>query len=243
MSWFLNRRESRRTFLGRLAAAGLVLPGVGALAAACGDDDAATPSPFPETPEAALERLLEGNRRYAANRPAHPDQSQARKDEIAGGQRPYAAILGCSDSRVPPELVFDEGLGSLFTTRVAGGVADAAAVGSVEFGIAELLVPLVVVLGHERCGAVTAAVEAHETEGQAPGDIQSIVELILPVVESIEGQPGDPVDNAVRANAVYVARQLVEQSEIIGAATLSGATIVVAARFDLDTGLVEVLEG
>ena len=126
----------------------------------------------------ALQRLLEGNRRYVANQPIL-DESPRRRSEVAQGQKPVAIIFGCVDSRVPPELIFDQGLGDLFVIRTAGEVLDQAVLGSLEFGVEELHIPLLVVLGHERCGAVKAAIEVLGWHGKAEADIEAAKSRVL----------------------------------------------------------------
>src|SRR5512144_1963951 len=148
--------------------------------------------------EQLLKRLIEGNRRFVDNRPAL-DASPHRRIEVAQGQKPFAIILGCVDSRVPPELVFDQGMGNLFVIRTAGEVLDQAALGSLEFGVEELHIPLLVVLGHERCGAVKAAIEILDGQGKAEADIDYLVQALAPAVEEGKRLGGDIWDQAGRA--------------------------------------------
>jgi carbonic anhydrase len=185
--------------------------------------------------DAALKRLVEGNARFMSGRvqATEPRDLRMTRRALAEHQAPFAVILGCSDSRVSPEIIFDQGLGELFDVRTAGHVVDALAIGSIEYAIEHLHCELVLVLGHERCGAVTAAVEG----GEQHGDIAAVVEAILPAVYKTQDQRGDPVANAVRANAVYVADKLYDDSEILAEVT------VVAAHYDLDTGRVSFVEG
>jgi carbonic anhydrase len=190
----------------------------------------------------ALQRLLDGNKRYVSTNYAHPDQTAARRIAIANAQYPFACILGCSDSRVPAEIVFDQGLGDLFMVRVAGNVASAGEVlGSIEFAVAELQVPLVLVLGHKRCGAVTAAVDAVVRGVTPPGHIDSLVRAIRPAVARVEGALGDMLDNAVRANVELVVAQLVRSEPILAPAVREGRVRITGARYDLDTGQVDII--
>ena len=156
----------------------------------------------------ALKRLSEGNGRYVAASMTYPNQTARRRKEVAKGQEPFAIIFGCVDSRVTPELVFDRGLGDLFVIRTAGHAVDSATLGSVEFGVEELEIPLVMVLGHERCGAVAATIEAVEKGAKRHGQIGVLVEAIKPAVERMRGQPGDLLDNAVRASVELMVRRL-----------------------------------
>jgi carbonic anhydrase len=190
----------------------------------------------------ALQRLLDGNKRYVTTNFAHPDQTAERRIEIANAQYPFACILGCSDSRVPAEIVFDQGLGDLCMVRVAGNVASSGEVlGSIEFAVAELQVPLVLVLGHKRCGAVTAAVEAVVRGVTPPGHIDSLVKAIRPAVAQVQGSLGDLLDNAVRANIELVVAQLARSEPILAPAVRAGRVRIAGARYDLDTGQVDII--
>jgi carbonic anhydrase len=182
-------------------------------------------------PDKILSDLLAGNQRHMAGRLSHPNQSAARRAEVAKGQHPVAAVLSCSDSRVPPELVFDRGLGDLFVVRVAGNIADNADLGSLEYAAEHLDIHLAIVLGHKRCGAVDAAVKG----GEAPGKIKSLVDAILPAVSAAKGMPGDLLDNAIRMNATQVAARLRTEP------MLAHKVRVVAAYYDLDTGKITIL--
>lgn len=186
----------------------------------------------------ALHRLLEGNERFVAGKAQHPDQSTERRAELAKGQSPLAVILTCADSRVAPELCFDQGLGDLFVIRNAGNVLDDHTLGSIEYAVEHLHTGLIVVVGHAKCGAVSAAVAG----GEAPGHLHSLVEAIEPAVEEARKQPGDVVDNAVRANALRVAEILSHVEPVIKPAVQAGRLSIVAARYDLATGRVEVLK-
>lgn len=185
----------------------------------------------------ALALLREGNDRYIGHHETHPDASLERRAELTKGQHPYAVILGCADSRVPPELVFDAGLGDLFVIREAGNVVDNVVLGSVEYAVEHLGVRLIMVLGHEKCGAVTAAIN-HTKEAH----ISSIVKAIQPAVQSSKREPGDAVHNCVLANARRVAGQLRNARPVLSHAVEKGELRVVAADYDLATGKVSILE-
>lgn len=230
---------SRRGFL---SLSGLAL--AGATLAGCSPAASQLPEPTAEPPVAgaddALQRLKDGNQRYVANKTVDPNQTERRRVELAQGQHPFATILGCVDSRVPPELVFDRGLGDLFVIRTAGQVLDKAVVGSIEFGAAELGIPLIVVMGHENCGAVKATIDALEKPaGEAHGSIGALVEAITPAVEAAREQSGDLLDNAVRINIENVVNAL-KQSPILAEALSQGKVKIVGGRYDLDTGAVEM---
>jgi carbonic anhydrase len=189
--------------------------------------------------ELAMQRLLEGNGRYVAYRPSL-DGSPHRRIDVARGQKPIAMVLGCVDSRVPPELIFDQGLGELFVIRTAGEVLDQAVLGSLEFGIAELHIPLLVVLGHQHCGAVKAAMEVLDGEAKAEADIAYLVNALTPAVEHGRRLGGDLWDQAGRAQvALQVDR--VGRSPVLAAAVHEGRLRVVGAWYDLETGVVQIM--
>jgi carbonic anhydrase len=230
---------SRRAFLhwSGVAAASMTL-------AACGTSPAAPLTSGAEAPVAnpdqALQRLMEGNQRYVASKTLPLNESESRRTEVAQGQHPFATVFSCVDSRVPPELVFDRGLGDLFVIRTAGHVIDKAVLGSLEFAVAELHIPLMMVLGHEKCGAVKATVEAVEKNAHAEADIDWLVEGIRPAVEKSKGTPGDALDNAVKANIELTVERL-KASPILSEAIGTGQLKIVGARYDLDTGSVEMV--
>ncbi|HEY9906835.1 MAG TPA: carbonic anhydrase [Thermosynechococcaceae cyanobacterium] len=184
----------------------------------------------------SLKLLLAGNQRYISNQLLHQHQTGARIQEVALSQRPIACILGCADSRVPPEIIFDQGLGDLFVVRVAGNGLNDAVLGSIEFAAIELGVPLVLVLGHERCGAVTAAVR----QAQAFGHVSTLLQAIQPAIALVKDQPGDPIDNAVRANVRRVVAEL-QVSQSIVDLVQQDKLKVVGARYDLDKGAIELI--
>lgn len=148
-------------------------------------------------------------------------------------------MLGCIDSRVPHELLFDVGLGDIFSVRVAGNYVDEGVLGSLEFGVVELGVPLIVVLGHEACGAITEALHVLEEGIDAPGNLQYLVDALEPAVQSVEGAGGDVIDNAVRANVAMVVEQLRTPGTLTGDAVAEGRLQVVGMRYALETGRVE----
>ena len=190
------------------------------------------------TADQALQRLIEGNGRYMAGAATHPDQTTQRRAELANGQFPFAIVLTCSDSRVAPEIFLDQGLGDLFVIRNAGNILDDHVIGSIEYAVEHLHVPLVLVVGHEKCGAVSAALAG----GEMPGHIRSVVEALEPAVEAAKNLPGDKVDNAVRANVQRVAEILTHVEPILQEALSHGKLRVVPARYDLATGRVEIFK-
>jgi carbonic anhydrase len=194
------------------------------------------------TPAQALQKLKQGNAEYAAGRGSgnQADDSHLRK-EFADKQEPFAVVISCSDSRVPSERVFNLALGDLFIVRNAGNtVVDTASLGSVQYAVAVLGVPLVLVMGHERCGAVRAATDVVTNNVSFPGSIGRMIEPILPSVLRVREHDGDLVENAVRENVRRMVAFL-RTDPIIAEPLKSRSVIVVGARFDLDDGVVEFL--
>lgn len=185
----------------------------------------------------ALQRLMDGNTRYVDGNLNHPHTNSEYRARLVHGQKPFAAILGCSDSRVPLEMVFDQGLGDIFVIRVAGNVANEVTIASVEFAVSVLNVPLVMVMGHQSCGAVTAAT----TQDTYEGFLHNLIEHIRPAVRRAGGIEGDLVENAIRINAQIMAQNLIDRSDLIANAANSHKTLVTSAYYDLETGRVEVL--
>ncbi|NJP08479.1 MAG: carbonic anhydrase [Leptolyngbyaceae cyanobacterium RU_5_1] len=184
----------------------------------------------------ALKLLMEGNQRYSSYKLLHPRQDEKRLIEVAKGQNPFAIILTCADSRVCPEIIFDQGLGDLFVVRVAGNVVNDMILGSIEYAAGHLGALLIMVLGHERCGAVAAAVEG----AQVPAHISSLVKAIQPAVETIKGKAGDSLDNAIRANVQMVVAQMKTSEPLAGMVKTKNLQIV-GGRYDLDKGAVEII--
>lgn len=181
-------------------------------------------------------RLVDGNRRFVTGKVVHPNQSMARIEETAGGQHPFAVVVTCSDSRVPPEILFDQGLGDLFVIRSAGEVVTEVELGSIEYAVEHLGTTYVVVLGHERCGAVDATLKG----GDLPPNIEAIAAQIRPAVQAARFFPGNVLDNAVRENAKLVLAKI-KGSTLLGEAVAAGHLGLQAAYYDLDTGLVSAL--
>lgn len=188
-------------------------------------------------PDLALKALLAGNKRFVAGRATHPHQTLARLRELAKGQHPAAIILSCADSRVAPELLFDQGLGDLFIVRVAGNVLNDENLGSIEYAVEHLGSRLIVVLGHERCGAVAAAVQG----GKPEGHVGKLVEDLQPAVAAAKGKPGDAAENSMQANVVRMV-SLLTDDETLGPAIKEGKVKVAGARYDLDNGRVELVK-
>jgi carbonic anhydrase len=182
--------------------------------------------------DAALAKLKEGNLRFASSEVSQSKPTAARRTETAQEQHPFAIILGCADSRTPPELIFDQNLGDLFVIRTAGNLVDDHALGSIEYAVAHLGARLVVVLGHQRCGAVKAALESDH----APGHIESLVRDIQPAVKAAKGKPGDALSATVTENARQVAAQIKAKAAL---GDLAKEVQIVSAVYDLDTGKID----
>lgn len=230
----MNDSHSRRNFLSKL--------GMGALALGASvlpTSRAAEPEQS-MSPDEALEILKTGNRAFLAGKVNPEAASAERRLEIARGQHPFAVLVGCSDSRVSPEILFERQLGELFTVRNAGNtVEDFSALGSIEYAVLELSVPLILVLGHEKCGAVAAAVSIVTENTEFPGSIGAMVEPILPAVLAVRDQPGDLLDNAVRENVRRIVARLKTSDTLLNGPMAEGRLKIVGARYDLDTGEVD----
>ncbi|MBD1810743.1 carbonic anhydrase [Microcoleus vaginatus DQ-U2] len=227
----LSRRNSLKFVAGAI--------GTGILAARAGADLAA-PEPAiaqnDSTPDAALQKLMDGNKRFVDRKRQSPNQDLSRLTEVAIAQKPFAAILGCADSRFPSEIIFDQGLGDLFVCRVAGNLATPEEIGSLEFGTLVLGAKVLVVVGHKRCGAVDATIKG----AQVPGQIGSLLDAIKPAVESSKDKAGDKLENASKANVVFQANKL-KASPVISKLIAENKLKVVGAYYDLDTGRVTIL--
>jgi carbonic anhydrase len=187
-------------------------------------------------PVEALQRLKEGNQRFVNGQSIKPRQNLARIKEVASGQNPFATIVGCSDSRVPNEIIFDQGLGDLFIVRTAGQVSSYASWGSIEFAEEILGTKLIVVLGHTQCGAVKAAVNLSDV----PGHIVTLINAIKPAVEKARNNQSTPVlDNAIRENIKMQVEQLKGLEPILAKRVREGSITIVGALYDLESGLVE----
>jgi len=200
--------------------------------------------PRPENaipPGAALDRLLAGNERYVSGT-MRPHDFESERPALALGQNPFAGILGCADSRIAPEYAFDTGRGDLFVCRVAGNFANAETIASFEFGVAVLGVPLILVLGHERCGAIASTIEAVQDGTGFPGHIPSLVHALKPAVDEELGRPGDLLQNATRRNVRRTVASLRTASPILDRAVQEGRLEIAGGVYDLEDGRVRILE-
>ncbi len=211
----------------------------------------------PPIAEEALHRLISGNHRFSAGQSSHPHQTPQRRLEIAAEQRPFAAILGCADSRLPPEIIFDQGLGDLYVVRVAGNIADPVVLGSLEIAVEALGLRLIVVLGHDHCAAVARAVKllgfgaspsstgpwtwqhGYEPVSAMPaGHIGHLVAAIKPAVDAASARAGSLIDNAIDANVDRITEQLKSARPILAEYVAARGLRIVGARYSLKTGAV-----
>ncbi|MHC6175731.1 carbonic anhydrase [Glutamicibacter endophyticus] len=188
------------------------------------------------TPQAAWEQLVSGNRRFTGDATQHPNQDATRRESLVGGQEPFAAIFGCSDSRLAAEIIFDVGLGDVFVVRTAGHVVDAAALGSLEYAVDILNIPLIVILGHDSCGAVTAAVESKKTGQMPKGFVRDLIEHISPSVFAAERKGITTVNETVIEHVKETTDLLVDRSRIISEAVKDGRTAVAGVAYNLAEG-------
>lgn len=192
------------------------------------------------SPEKALKKLIQGNHRFVVHRMLHPDMTIQRRVSLArNGQRPFAIILSCSDSRVPPEIVFDEGLGNLFVVRVAGNIADDAMIGSIEYAVEHLGAQLLMVLGHEKCGAVQAAIA-----NQREAHLASLVDAIRPAVDKVREKDGDQsahfIEDVIHENVSRVVSQLKSSEPVLSKLVSERKLQIVGGYYHLASGQVEV---
>jgi carbonic anhydrase len=191
--------------------------------------------------------MVRGNERFVAGEPLHPRQDVERREQVASGQAPLAALFGCSDSRLSAEIIFDKGIGDLFVIRNAGQVISESVVGSLEYAVAILHVPLIVVLGHDQCGAVLAAIDSQSADATPlPPHITNLIAPILPAVRRVSGTGDGPIDaTAIDSNAVGrehlrdTIAELLEQSELISDAVAAGTLAIVGANYQLHVGRAE----
>lgn len=188
------------------------------------------------TPDQALQALMQGNQRFVNGTLENPRRNMTRLAEISKSQKPFAAILGCADSRVPSEIVFDQGFGDLFICRIAGNVATPEEIGSLEFGTLVLGAKVIMVMGHERCGAVDATIKG----AQVPGQIGSLLDAIKPALKNSGNQTGDELEKAIKANVLYQIERL-KASPVISQLIQEEKLTIVGGYYDLDTGRVTVV--
>lgn len=230
----------------QLSRRALLAAGAGSLLTAAAAKSAFAAGPAPgeaaRSPQHALEGLLEGNKRFVSQPQECVIDLQTQRAQVANGQTPWATILSCADSRIPPELVFGgRGLGELFVARNAGNLADTSTIGTLEYGAAVLGSPLIVVLGHTGCGAVKGACEVVTKNATFPGSIGPMIYPIIPAALAVRDKPGSFADNAARESAQRTALRLGETSHTLADLVEAGKLQILAAMYDLETGAVEYL--
>lgn len=199
------------------------------------------------SPQEALEKLIEGNKRFASNQSIHPNRCDETKNALLKQQKPFVAVLSCSDSRVPIEIIFDAGLGDIFAVRTAGHVLSKEVMGSLEYAIKSLGVKLVMILGHENCGAIKTAVETYQNENydELSENLQSIMNHIYPAIEKVNCEgidyDGDFLNSAVKSNINYQLEDLTKKDAYITEKVRTGEIALIGAIYSLTTGKVEIL--
>lgn len=220
---------------------GTIVVGVVLSGSAWADGPAAPPKPQSAiSSDKALERLLKGNSRYVEG-VAKARDFIAERPALVAGQNPYAAILSCADSRIAPEYAFDTGRGDLFVCRVAGNFANTESIASLEYGVAVLNIPLILVLGHESCGAVSSTVQAVREGTKFPGHIPSLIKALRPAVEMVLKKPGNVTEQATKENVRLTVEKLKSSGPILSEAVKQGKLKIVGGIYNLETGRVELL--
>jgi carbonic anhydrase len=238
--------RSRRQVIASTLRIGGGLVAASALGVAAGVESAEAEvarAPFPSTPDAALARLVAGNKRFVNGRARDPRRGSVRRVQLAQGQKPFAAVLTCADSRVPPELVFDQGLGDLFVVRIAGNTAaDPIVVGSLEYGVEVLGCVLVFVLGHSDCGAVKSAIDVATTGAVLPGDIGAVVAPILPAVEAVKETPKPKLLEAATEQNIHDTIGVLTAVPLLAEPIAAGTLAVAGGEYELPSGVVDLVD-
>lgn len=195
------------------------------------------------SPDEALKKLIEGNKRFAQDKSIHPNLGSELRNALVKGQKPFAAILSCSDSRVPIEIIFDVGLGDLFVVRSAGHVLSNEALGSIEYAVRELGVKLIMILGHGNCGAIKTALEFYNSDNKASENIQSVLDHIYPAIKDLDFKCDNAtlLQNAIKSNVQYQLVDLIKRNSYLAQKIQEKEIILEGAKYKLDTGLVEIL--
>jgi len=235
----MNLDLSRRDFVGLSGIASL-----GIVSTLSNSGSANSTQSFSQTPEGVLKDLLDGNARFVSGEASSPRRTPKDFSALEDSQNPEALIITCADSRVPPEILFDQGVGDLFVVRIAGNIINGSGVvvkGSIEYAITELNVPLIMVLGHSSCGAVNAAVKHIDKNDVPPGALNELIGLIKPAVERSKKLPGDLLENAIRENVVMGVERLRKLDAIVSRPANASPIKIVGATYDLRTGRVMIM--
>lgn len=193
----------------------------------------------------SLRKLIDGNKRFANGKSIHPNLGNELRNALVDGQRPFAAILSCSDSRVPVEIIFDVGLGDLFIVRTAGHVLSKEVMGSIEYAVKELNTKLVMILGHDNCGAIRSAIDSHKNNkySELSENLQSILNPVYPVLDELKNKKNiNLLKEAIEANIHYQVQDLLKKDACIAQKVKEGEVILVGAKYNLETGIVEILD-
>ena len=236
---FSRRNLIKISGIGDITAASLNLGGMLSIPEALADE-----SKRPQNADEALKALMEGNKRFVNSLKKGPGRSSKRRKELAAGQNPFVSILACADSRVAPEIIFDQGLGDLFVVSVAGNIVNFTNYGiqgSLEYGALVLGTPLIMVLGHSECGAVAAAIESLQKDTQFPGSINDIAQSIEPAVEKAKAEKGNLLLNSIISNVQMGVNKLNNSDPVISDLVKKGKVKVVGANYDLKTGEVKLI--
>lgn len=195
------------------------------------------------SPKEALEKLTDGNKRFATNNSIHPNRCDETKNALLKQQKPFAAVLSCSDSRVPIEIIFDAGLGDIFAVRTAGHVLSKEVLGSLEYAVKSIGVKLIMILGHENCGAVKTAIETYQNEdySELSENLQSIMDHLYPAIKGVSNEEVDFLNSAVRANINYQKEDLIRKDDYIANKVQKGEIAVIGAMYSLARGTVEII--
>lgn len=195
------------------------------------------------SPQEALNKLIEGNKRFAEGNSIHPNRCEETKSSLIKEQKPFAAVLSCSDSRVPIEIIFDAGLGDIFAVRTAGHVLSKEVMGSLEYAVKSVGVKLIVVLGHENCGAIKTAVETYKSESydELSENMQSIMNHIYPALKTIAFEDENSLDSAIKSNIAYQVEDLMKKDVYIAQKAEEGKILVIGAEYSLATGIVTII--
>lgn len=192
----------------------------------------------------ALDKLIEGNKRFAAGNSVHPNRCSETKNALLNQQKPFAAVLSCSDSRVPVEIIFDAGLGDIFTVRTAGHVLSKEVLGSLEYAIKNLSVKLIIILGHENCGAINTAIQTFQNKNynELSENLQSILNHIYPALDNINYDNDDFLNSAIKSNILYQMKDLIKKDSYIEKKVQDGEIALIGAIYSLTTGKVEIVK-
>jgi len=195
------------------------------------------------SPQEAIQKLVDGNERFAQDKSVHPNRCAETKNALLKQQKPFVAVLSCSDSRVPVEIIFDAGLGDIFAVRTAGHVLSKEVMGSLEYAVKSIGVKLIMILGHENCGAIRTAIDSYQSKngGEMSDNIQSIMNHIYPAIEKVDENTEDFINTAVRSNIQYQLDDLLNKDEYIAKKVQSGDIALVGAIYSLTSGKVEIL--